>query len=48
LISFKLPPFKHHDNEEIIGKYKLERYANMHLWTYQRWDQVYRRSKHPL
>jgi hypothetical protein len=31
-----------------MGKYKFENRANTDLWIYQRWDQVPRRSEHPL
>ncbi|XP_055996543.1 uncharacterized protein LOC125683740 isoform X1 [Ostrea edulis] len=30
------------------GEYNLESWANTDPWVYQRWDQVPRRSKHPL
>ncbi|XP_056016734.1 uncharacterized protein LOC130053461, partial [Ostrea edulis] len=29
-------------------QYKIDSWANTDLWTHQRWDQVPRRSKHPL
>jgi hypothetical protein len=30
------------------GKYKPGKLANTNLWIFYRWDQVVRRTKHPL
>jgi hypothetical protein len=39
---------KHSSISKFLYEIQIRKWANTHLWIYQRWDHVPRRSKHPL